>query len=86
MLAIPNAGNQTLASMEPADARQNLERFRELVLNDPRLHDELRRTPDLESFAARAVELGRDYGCEFTAQTVRSAEQEMRRVWLERWI
>lgn len=72
--------------MDPAESRQNLERFRELVLNDASLHDELRATPDLEAFVARAVELGRERGCEFTTETVRAAVQEARRALLERWI
>ena len=46
----------------------------------------LRAAPDTEAFVARAVELGRERGCEFTAEAVRAAVQEARRALLERWI
>ena len=72
--------------MDSIESRQNLERFRELVLENPRLHDLLRSTPDHEAFVERAVELGREHDCLFTAETVRAAIQEQRRARFERWV
>ena len=42
--------------MDSIESRQNLERFRELVLENPRLHDLLRSTPDHEAFVAHAFD------------------------------
>ncbi len=64
----------------------DLEHFVQLVLADRDLLEKLRATADLESFAALAVRSGQDRGCDFTAEDVRSAVQERRRVWLERGI
>lgn len=72
--------------MGPIEQRQNLERFGELVLADRSLREKLRATRDLETFAALAVELGAERGYVFTADAVRSAVNERRRAWLERWI
>ncbi len=65
---------------------EDLERFVQLVLAERDLLDQLRATAELESFAALAVRLGREWGCDFTAEEVRSAVRERRRVWLERGI
>jgi hypothetical protein len=68
------------------EQRQNLERFGKLVLADPPLHEQLRATADAETFAALAAQLGAERGCVFTAEVVRSALNEYRRAWLERWV
>lgn len=71
----------------PAEKSCNdLEHFVPLVLADRDLLETLRATADLESFAALAVRLGQDRGCDFTAEAVRSAVRERRRAWLERGI
>jgi hypothetical protein len=67
-------------------AAENLERFRQLVLADRGLHEQLRQTADLDVFVALAVRLGSERGCVFTEQEVRDAVRECRRAWLERWI
>jgi hypothetical protein len=67
-------------------APQNLERFRQIVLADPRLHQQLRETSDLNGFVALAVRLGAERDCIFTEEEVRAALRECRRAWLERWI
>ncbi len=72
--------------MDPVEQRQNLERFGEFVLADPALHQQLRATGDVETFAALAVQLGAKRGCVFTAEVVRNALNERRRAWLERWV
>ncbi|MGO8835826.1 MAG: Nif11-like leader peptide family natural product precursor [Limisphaerales bacterium] len=64
----------------------HLERFSQMVLADRQLHEQLRTTADLESFIALAVRLGRERGCELTAEEIRAAVQERRRAWFERWI
>jgi hypothetical protein len=62
------------------------ERFAQLVVADRELHKALRNAPDVESFIALAVELGRTHGCLFTGGEVRATLQEKRREWLQRWI
>jgi hypothetical protein len=69
----------------PAEkTREDLERFVQLVLADRDLLERFRATADLESFAVLAVRLGRERGCDFTAEEVRRAVRERRRAWLER--
>ena len=72
--------------MDLVEQRQNLERFGELVLADRALHEQLRASRDVETFAALAVKLGSECGCVFTAEVVRNALNERRRAWLERWV
>jgi hypothetical protein len=67
-------------------APQNLERFRQLVLADRSLHEQLRQTSGLDGFVALAVRLGAERECVFTEQEVRAALRECRRAWLERWV
>jgi hypothetical protein len=67
------------------DERENLERFGDFVLADPKLHDQLR-AANPEDFAALAVRLGAERGCVFTAPAVVAALREQRRAWLERWL
>ena len=71
--------------MEGLDERENLERFGDLVLSDPKLHDQLRAARP-EDFAALAVRLGAERGCVFNATVVAEALRERRRAWLERWL
>ena len=72
--------------MEFSDEQQNLERFGELVLADPALHDQLRATADKKAFIALAIRLGADAGCKFSAPTVERALRARHRAWLERWV
>ncbi|HEY3914562.1 MAG TPA: Nif11-like leader peptide family natural product precursor [Verrucomicrobiae bacterium] len=67
-------------------ASQNLERFRQVVLEDPELFQQLRQTADVESFVALAVRLGAARDCVFTEQEARDALRECRRARLEKWI
>jgi len=71
--------------MEVSDERENLERFGELVLSDPKLHDQLRAAAPTD-FPALAVRLGAERGCVFTAPVVAEVLRERRRAWLERWL
>lgn len=71
--------------MEPLNQRQSLERFGDLVLAEPELHDRLRAVTE-EAFVELAVQLGAERGCVFTAPIVEAALREHRRAWLERWL
>lgn len=82
----PHESALTIPVMPPDESRQNLERFREIVVADQQLFTQLRGTADLENFVALAVQLGAERGCRFTPETVRAAIQERRRAWLERWL
>ncbi|GHG75597.1 Nif11-like leader peptide family natural product precursor [Comamonas sp. JC664] len=62
------------------------ERFRQRVLEDTALQESLRDTPDTATFLARAVALGAEHGCHFTAEDVQEALRAARRAWRERWI
>jgi hypothetical protein len=72
--------------METPDTRENLNRFRQLVLEDDKLLERLRATGDLESFVALTVQLGGEHGYALTPEQVRAAVQEQRRAWLQKWI
>ena len=67
-------------------AQEQLDRFRDLVLQDSGLQAELRDILDPTAFVARVVELGRERGYEFSAAEVEAAMQAERRAWIERWI
>ena len=64
--------------------QENLARFIQLVLADGELHARLCAPADPGGFAALAVRLGRDKGCDFTAEEVWNTVRERRRAWLER--
>jgi hypothetical protein len=59
-------------------------RFRQVVLADRGLFEQLRQTADMDVFVALAVRLGKERDCLFTEEEVRAALRECRRVWLER--
>jgi predicted ribosomally synthesized peptide with nif11-like leader len=67
-------------------SQQGLEQFRELVLRDPVLQEQLRSLEDVNKFLALVVELGQARGFDFTQDDVRVAMQASRRAWMERWI
>ena len=72
--------------MEGIDERRNWERFGEMVLAEPELHNRLRAAADQAAFIALAVQLGVERGCEFSAPLVQTMINEKRRAWLERWL
>ncbi|MDB6054842.1 MAG: hypothetical protein JWN25_2365 [Verrucomicrobiales bacterium] len=72
--------------METLTEQLNFERFGEMALSDPELHAQLRATPNEDAFVVLAVRLGSERGCDFSTSVVRSALQEKRRAWLERWL
>jgi hypothetical protein len=65
---------------------EDLERFRQLVLEDAALQDALRETADTPAFLARARRLGAERGCHFTDEDLREALRAARRTWRERWV
>ncbi len=64
-------------------AEENLEQFRQLVLRDSAVQQQLRATPDRTAFIELMVSLGRESGYGFTAQEVDEALHASRREWLE---
>ena len=72
--------------METPNHQQALERFRELVLTDRGLHDQLRATPDEAAFIELAVRLAAERQCQLSASGLQDAIIQKRRAWLERWL
>ena len=66
--------------------RSDFEDFRQHVLNDPALLDQLRAAASLQDFFDLAVGLGAERGYQFSADEVQAALQASRRAWLERWV
>jgi len=64
----------------------DLERFREEVLADEGLQQQLRDTEDTTSFMKLMIHLGQSRGYEFTESEVEDALSAARRTWIERWI
>ena len=67
-------------------SEESLERFRQLVLQDPVLQARLRETDNREAFLALVVQLAEALGYQLTAEEVETALRISRRVWLERGI
>lgn len=72
--------------MEDLKQQQDLQRFGELVLEDPELYCQLRATANEDEFVKLATQLGAKRGCSFTPATITSLIRERRREWLERWL
>jgi hypothetical protein len=66
--------------------KQDLEQFRELVLRDPVLQEQLRTPEDVNKFLALVLEVGQARGFDFSRDDVTAAMQASRRSWMERWI
>ncbi len=86
-LAMPLAAIQNPPRMTILDdERQQLMRFRDLVLAEPELHARLRAAANQQDFIALTVQLGAERGCIFSAATVETSVREQRQAWLERWL
>jgi hypothetical protein len=70
----------------PARSPESLARFRELVLEDRGLAEELRDIVDRQLFVDRVVQLGRERDCRFAPEDVDEGLRAAGRAWLERWI
>jgi hypothetical protein len=64
----------------------SFEHFRQLVLADPDLLEQLRAAPNLPAFLALTVQLGVERGYDVTIEDVQAALNASRRAWLERWV
>jgi hypothetical protein len=61
---------------------RSFEQFREKVLDDPSLQDELREVPDRESLIPLLIERGLQHGFAFRANEVAAAMDAARREWM----
>jgi len=67
-------------------AQEDLDRFRELVLEDSELQEQLREPNDVDKFRALVLQLGQERGFDFSEGDVTAAMQASKRAWMERWI
>jgi len=65
---------------------ENFERFRELVLRDLSLQEQLREIAERRVFIQQVVELSAKHGFEITPEDVEEAMRRNRRAWIERAI
>ena len=65
---------------------EDFDRFRELVMSDPALRDELRGVRDRAALRERVIALGRAREFDFCEADIETAVQNMKEAWLERWI
>jgi hypothetical protein len=64
----------------------DLDRFRQIVLADAKLQDELRGCLDRARFAALVTERAREHGCVVDAAEVSAAFDEAARNWVTRGV
>lgn len=64
--------------------QEDFERFRDQVLRDPALQEQLWQMEDPAAFVRRVVQLGQENGYSFGAAEVTAAMQASRRAWIER--
>ncbi len=69
-----------------SSSSEQLQLFRQKVLNDLKLQQRLRQTDDRESFIRLLVGLGRELGYRFTAADADNALRAEQQAWFERWI
>ena len=63
-----------------------LQAFTAVVLADPAVQDELRRTPDQATFVALMIERSRQHGCAVDAAGIAAALDAGLDAWRKRWI
>ena len=81
-----NNHKSSLAIIESTMLENSFEKFREVVLCDATLQKMLQKPVREDVFIEDVVRLGAERGFGFTADEVRDAMRESRRVWVERWI
>lgn len=64
----------------------HFDQFRELVLREPSLQQELEQAPDFAAFQPLALKLAQQLGVELTAEDLEAAWRAAQRAWIERWI
>jgi len=69
-----------------SSSSEQLQLFRQTVLNDLKLQQRLRQTDDRESFIRLLVGLGRELGYRFNAADADNALRAEQQAWFERWI
>jgi len=67
-------------------SQESFEEFRQAVLSDIVLQQQLRVLSDFQAFTRLAVQLGRERGILFTVEDVEAARQLSQRAWIERWL
>jgi predicted ribosomally synthesized peptide with nif11-like leader len=67
-------------------SQENFEQFRQLVLQDKALQEQLRGTSDRDRLISLARQLGAERGYSFTTADVLAALQANQREWIERWL
>lgn len=67
-------------------ANGDFEKFRNRVLCDAALQNELITIDDRDEFVTRVVELGRLHSFKFEREDVVQAMRDARRAWIEKWI
>jgi hypothetical protein len=67
-------------------SHNDFEQFRQIVLDELPLQEELRVITERNAFYARVVELGAERGFRFSDMDVREAMEANHRMWVERWI
>ena len=65
---------------------EDFDRFRELVVSDPALRDELRGIRDSAALRERTLALGRERNFDFCEADIETVVNNMKRAWLERWL
>lgn len=63
-----------------------LQRFQQIVLQDPDLQDELRRCDDRPGFMARVLERARERGCPIEQADVEGALNAAAQEWMMHWV
>jgi hypothetical protein len=81
--AIIDAGQEMIAT---PGVESEFEGFRQLVLRNPLLQEELMQVTDKKEFASLVLRLGEQHGARFTAGDVDAAFQAARRAWTGRAI
>lgn len=67
-------------------SRENFEKFRQIVLEDLSLQNQLNEIERRDEFIERVVDLARERKIEITNDDVAAALSESRRAWLEKWV
>jgi predicted ribosomally synthesized peptide with nif11-like leader len=67
-------------------SQENFEQFRQLVLQDTGLQEQLRAISDRDQFVSLTQRLGEERGYSFTIEDVLEALRVNHRAWIERWL
>ncbi|HEV7860429.1 MAG TPA: Nif11-like leader peptide family natural product precursor [Pyrinomonadaceae bacterium] len=67
-------------------SQENFEQFKQLVLQDTALQQQLRSISDRDQMVALTQRLGAERGYSFTTEDVWAALHASQREWIERWL